>query len=54
MHHLEANVPQKDYKDAAPGLTEQFKLGILDGDILTFLESNVPPIILENVPFVRT
>ena len=54
MQHLEANVPQKDYKDAAPGLVDQFKVGILDGDILGFLENNVPLIALENVPFIRT
>ena len=54
MQQLEASVPQKDYKDAAPGLLDQFRLGILDGDILSFLETNVPPIALVNVPFVRT
>ena len=51
---LKESVPQKDYQDSLPHLMEQFKLGILDGDIMTFLESTVPPVSLQQVPFVRT
>lgn len=54
VQQLKESVPQKDFNDAVPDLGNQFKLGILDGDILTFLESTVPPIALDRVPFVRT
>eukprot|EP00435_Cladocopium_sp_Y103_P058569 s586_g20.t1 len=47
VQHLKESVPQKDFNDAAPDLLNQFKLGILDADILSFLESTVPPISLD-------
>lgn len=54
IQQLRESVPQKDYQEALPNLWNQFKLGILDGDILTFLEGAVPPVSLDQVPFVRT
>ncbi|CAK9105978.1 FO synthase subunit 1 [Durusdinium trenchii] len=53
IQQLRESVPQKDYQEALPNLWNQFKLGILDGDILTFLEGAVPPVSLDQVPFVR-
>ena len=35
-------------------ICDQFAVGILDGDILHFLESTVPPADLKQVTFVRT
>lgn len=54
IEQLKQSVPQKDFREALPGLVEQFRLGILDGDIVTFLETTVPPISLEQVPFIRS
>ena len=53
INQLRESVPQKDFADAVPTITDQFKLGILDGDIITFLETTVPPVNLEQVPFIR-
>eukprot|EP00435_Cladocopium_sp_Y103_P014979 s1851_g3.t1 len=47
IDQLKESVPQKDFKEALPGLCEQFRLGILDGDIVNFLETTVPPICLD-------
>lgn len=54
MTQLKESIPQKDYQAASPNLVDQFKLGIFDGDILDFLEKTVPPVSLQDVPFVRT
>lgn len=54
MNQLRQTVPQKDYAEAEPGISQQFFLGILDGDIVNYMESNVPPVSLEQVSFVRT
>lgn len=51
---LECSVPQKDFKDAITGIREQFQMGLLDSDIVNFLESTVPPVSLQDVPFVRS
>lgn len=54
LQQLKEAVPQKDYQESVPNLMDQFKMGILDGDILSFMESTVPPVSLDQVPFVRT
>jgi len=54
IQQLQESVPQRDFQEAMPGLTEQFKLGILDGDIVNVMETTVPPLSLDQVPFVRT
>lgn len=54
MDQLRASIPQKDFADAAPGIENQFDLGILDTDVVHYLECNVPPVSLDQVPFVRT
>ena len=54
LDQLQESVPSKDFKENVPALQEQFNMGLLDGDIFSFLEGCVPPISLEQVPFVRT
>ncbi|CAK9043568.1 FO synthase subunit 1 [Durusdinium trenchii] len=54
MDQLRASIPQKDFADAAPGIENQFDLGILDTDVVHYLECNVPPVSLDQVPFVRS
>ena len=54
MEQFKAYVPQADYAASEHGITEQFNLGILDPDIITYMESNVPPISLDQVSFVRS
>lgn len=54
MDQLKRSVPQKDFSAAESDIKDQFHLGCLDHDILAFLEASVPPVSLEQVPFVRT
>ena len=54
MEQFKAYVPQADYAATEPGILEQFHLGILDPDIINYMEANVPPISLDQVSFVRS
>ena len=54
MESFQKNVPAADFTAAEPEIKSQFSLGVLDHEILAFLEGSVPPIQLKNVRFVRT
>ena len=54
MDQLQRSIPQKDFAEAENDIKDQFHLGCLDHDIISFLEASVPPVSLEQVPFVRT
>ncbi len=51
---LQQVIPQVEFEAALPQIEEQFNLGWLDGDIVSYMEDSVPPIQLDRVPFVRS
>lgn len=54
MECFSKEVPQADFAAAQPEIANQFKLSVLDHDILSYMEAGVPPISLKDVRFVRT
>ena len=54
MDRLQSSIPQTDFQSVEQQICDQFAVGILDADILHFLECTVPPVDLKQVTFVRT
>lgn len=53
MEALRQAIPQADYVREEPQLRQQFQHSCIDPEIISFLESTVPPVNLHEVNFVR-
>ena len=54
MDKLKASIPQSDFEGVESQVCSHFEVGILDADLIHFLENSVPPVDLYQVTFVRT
>lgn len=54
MDRLKSSIPKADFESVEEQLCQQFEVGILDADLIHFLENTVPPVDLHQVSFVRT
>ena len=53
MEALKLTIPQADFTREEPQLRQQFLHSCVDPEIVSFLESTVPPVNLHEVNFVR-